>query len=61
MGLGIHPHLILPNHVQQVVQLPDGTEVNVRDRSKSASFNAEGEKRALELLTAYGIGIDEQG
>ena len=32
--------------------------VNAGGRSKSASFNAGGEKRALELLKEYGIEID---
>lgn len=32
--------------------------VNAGGRSKSASFNAYGEKRALELLKAYGVEID---
>ena len=32
--------------------------VNARDRSKPASFNADGEAKAQELLKAYGIEID---
>ena len=42
-------------------ELTDEGSVNAGGRSKSASFNVEGEKRALELLKAYGIELDEQG
>ena len=39
-------------------ELTDEGLVNAGGRSKSASFNAEGEAKALELLNAYGIEID---
>ena len=39
-------------------ELTDDGLVNARGRSKSASFNAEGEAKARELLKAYGIEID---
>lgn len=39
-------------------ELTDEGLVNAGGRSKSASFNAEGEAKALELLKAYGIKID---
>ena len=39
-------------------ELTDEGLVNAGGRRKSASFNAEGESKALELLKAYGIEID---
>ena len=39
-------------------ELTDDGLVNARGRSKSVSFNAEGEAKARELLKAYGIEID---
>ena len=39
-------------------ELTDDGLVNAGGRSKSASFNAEGEAKARELLKAYGIKID---
>lgn len=39
-------------------ELTDEGLVNAGDRRKSASFQAEGEAKALELLKAYGIEID---
>ena len=39
-------------------KLTDEGLVNAGGRSKSASFNAEGEAKARELLKAYGIEID---
>ena len=39
-------------------ELTDEGLVNAGGRSKSASFNAEGEAKARELLKAYGIEID---
>ena len=39
-------------------ELTDEGLVNAGGRNKSASFNAEGEAKALELLKAFGIEID---
>ena len=39
-------------------ELTDEGLVNARGRSKSASFNAEGEAKVLELLKKYGIEIE---
>ena len=39
-------------------ELTDEGLVNAGGRSKSASFNAEGEEKARELLKAYGIELD---
>ena len=39
-------------------ELTDEGRVNAGGRSKSASFNTEGEAKARELLKAYGIEID---
>lgn len=39
-------------------ELTDEGLVNAGGRGKSASFNAEGEAKALELLKAYGVKID---
>lgn len=39
-------------------ELTDEGLVNAGGRRKSASFNAEGEAKARELLKAYGIEID---
>ena len=39
-------------------ELTDEGLVNAGGRRKSASFNAEGEAKALELLKVYGIEID---
>ena len=39
-------------------KLTDEGLVNAGDRSKSASFNAEGEAKARKLLKAHGIEVD---
>jgi len=39
-------------------ELTDEGLVNAGDRKKSASFNAEGEAKARELLQAYGIKLN---
>ena len=39
-------------------ELTDEGLVNAGGRSKSASFNADGEAKARELLKAYGIELD---
>ena len=42
-------------------ELTDEGLVNARNRSKSASFTDEGAATALELLTQYGITLEQQG
>ena len=59
---GIYPkaHLCWKGYdFDMLNELTDEGLVNAGGRSKSASFNADGEAKARELLKTYGIEIDK--